>query len=294
VNGAPFVTAGGLGLAADAALAANRLRRSARLRRAIGALGTRVYPLAAAGAVLFRPMRHRIRLAYRDPDGRTHALERACAALLVANQGSLGGRLALPTASRNDDGVFELCLVPAVSRLRLLATLARLARGRADDSPSCARARPASRAIGRSGSSATATSWCAAAPSPSACAPRRSPSSADGARGTGALAGAAGHPRGAVHVAAIKLDWLGALAACRSTAARPSAGAASSVRTRPSAAPSPWWAATTMFALTQASLFHRYGWAHAASLVDFDRVHPVLWACCWAAATSAASCRTAS
>jgi len=135
VNGAPFVTAGGLGLAADAALAANRLRRSARLRRAIGALGTRVYPLAAAGTVLFRPTRHRIRLAYRDPDGRTHALERACAALLVANQGSLGGGLALPTASRNDDGVFELCLVPAASRLRLLATLARLARGRADDLP---------------------------------------------------------------------------------------------------------------------------------------------------------------
>ena len=135
VNGAPFVTAGGLGLAADAALAANRLRRSVRLRRAIGALGTRVYPLAAAGAVLFRPTRHRIRLAYRDPDGRTHALERACAALLVANQGSLGGGLALPTASRNDDGVFELCLVPAASRLRLLATLARLARGRADDLP---------------------------------------------------------------------------------------------------------------------------------------------------------------
>jgi len=135
VNGAPFVTAGGLGLAADAALAANRLRRSVRLRRAIGALGTRVYPLAAAGAVLLRPMRHRIRLAYRDPDGRTHALERASAALLVANQGSLGGGLALPTASRNDDGVFELCLVPAASRLRLLATLARLARGRAADLP---------------------------------------------------------------------------------------------------------------------------------------------------------------
>src|SRR5205807_716845 len=35
--------------------------------------------------------------------------------------------------------------------------------------------------------------------------------------------------------------------------------------------------ATTMFALAQASLFHRYGWARAASLVDFDRVHPLLW-----------------
>src|SRR5439155_1204102 len=66
---------------------------------------------------------------------RALGLGRGCAALLVANQGSLGGGLALPTASRNDDGVFELCLVPAASRLRLLATLARLARGRADDLP---------------------------------------------------------------------------------------------------------------------------------------------------------------
>ena len=74
VNGEPFVTVGGLGLAADAALAANRLRRSVRLRRAIGALGRHVYPLAAAGAILFRPMRHRIRLVYRDPHGRAHTL----------------------------------------------------------------------------------------------------------------------------------------------------------------------------------------------------------------------------
>src|SRR5205814_1647365 len=127
VNGEPFVTVGGLGLAADAALAANRLRRSVRLRRAIGALGRRVYPLAAAGAILFGPMRHRIRLVCRDPAGRAHTLEHECTALLVANQGSLGGGIAL-TASRNDDGVFELCLVPAASRLGLLAMLARLAR----------------------------------------------------------------------------------------------------------------------------------------------------------------------
>jgi len=82
---------------------------------------------------------------------------------------------------------------------------------------------------------------------------------------------------GAVHVAAIKLDWLGALArlpldggatfrGCRLLGAHKTVrGAVTMV------------GATTMFALTQASLFHRYGWAHAASLVDFDRVHPVLW-----------------
>src|SRR5438445_747678 len=126
-DGAPVVV-----LVNGAARSAGRTRWEPLVRTV---LGRHLYPLAAAGAVLLRPIRHRIRLAYRDPDGGTHALERACAALLVANQGSFGGGLALPTASRNDDGVFELCLVPAASRLRLLATLARLARGRADDLP---------------------------------------------------------------------------------------------------------------------------------------------------------------
>src|SRR5881396_3901815 len=65
---------------------------------------------------------------------------------------------------------------------------------------------------------------------------------------------------GAVHIVVIKLDWLGALA--RLPLVR---GAVTMV------------GATTMFALAQASLFQRYGWARAASLVDFDRVHPVLW-----------------
>jgi len=136
VNGEPFMTVGGLGVAADAALAANRLRRSAHLRRAVRVLGTRVYPLAAAACILLGPApSHRVRIGYRDPDGRTHALECACAALLVANQGSFGAGLVLPTASRNDDGIFELCLVPAGSRPWLLATLAALARGRAPHLP---------------------------------------------------------------------------------------------------------------------------------------------------------------
>jgi hypothetical protein len=35
--------------------------------------------------------------------------------------------------------------------------------------------------------------------------------------------------------------------------------------------------ATTIFALAQGWLFHRSAWAHAASLVDFDCVYPLLW-----------------
>ena len=82
---------------------------------------------------------------------------------------------------------------------------------------------------------------------------------------------------GAVHVAVIKLDWLGALARMpldggATFRGRRLLGAHKTVRGAVTMV-----GATTMFALAQASLFHRYGWARAASLVDFDRVHPVLW-----------------
>src|SRR5438094_5942326 len=82
---------------------------------------------------------------------------------------------------------------------------------------------------------------------------------------------------GAVHVAVIKLDWLGALARLpldggATFRGHRLLGAHKTVRGAVTMV-----GATTMFALAQASLFHRYGWAHAASLVDFDRVHPVLW-----------------
>ena len=82
---------------------------------------------------------------------------------------------------------------------------------------------------------------------------------------------------GAIHVAVIKLDWLGALAHLpldggATFRGRRLLGAHKTVRGAVTMV-----GATTMFALAQASLFHRYGWARAASLVDFDRVHPVLW-----------------
>ena len=82
---------------------------------------------------------------------------------------------------------------------------------------------------------------------------------------------------GAVHIVVIKLDWLGALARLpldggATFRGQRLLGAHKTVRGAVTMV-----GATTMFALAQASLFHRYGWAHAASLVDFDRVHPVLW-----------------
>jgi diacylglycerol kinase (ATP) len=128
VNGRAFCTVGGLGVAADAALAANRVRRRLPLR----ALGSGIYPLAAAASIALRPRLARsIRVTFSDPRGIERAFEARVHALLVANQRSLGGGLALPGASANDDGVFELCAVRAGSRIALLATLARMAAGRA-------------------------------------------------------------------------------------------------------------------------------------------------------------------
>src|SRR3989442_15426271 len=82
---------------------------------------------------------------------------------------------------------------------------------------------------------------------------------------------------GAVHVAVIKLDWLGALARLpldggATFRGRRLLGAHKTVR-----GAVPMVGATTMFALAQASPFHRYGSARAAPPVGFGRVHPVLW-----------------
>ena len=128
VNGRAFCTVGGIGVAADAALAANRVRRRLPLRT----LGSGIYPLAAATSIAFRPRLARsVRVTFSDSRGVERVFEARLHALLVANQRSLGGGLALPGASANDDGVFELCAVRAGSRVGLLATLARMAAGRA-------------------------------------------------------------------------------------------------------------------------------------------------------------------
>ncbi|TMB47159.1 MAG: CDP-archaeol synthase [Deltaproteobacteria bacterium] len=82
---------------------------------------------------------------------------------------------------------------------------------------------------------------------------------------------------GAVHVAVIKLDWLGPLARLpldggATFRGRRLLGAHKTVRGAVTMV-----GATTLFAFAQAWLFHRYAWARATSLLDFDRVHPLLW-----------------
>ena len=82
---------------------------------------------------------------------------------------------------------------------------------------------------------------------------------------------------GAVHIAVIKLDWLAALARLPldggvTFRGQRLLGAHKTVRGAFTMV-----GATAIFTLAQAWLFHRSAWGRAASLVDFDRVHPLLW-----------------
>src|SRR2546427_11626261 len=82
---------------------------------------------------------------------------------------------------------------------------------------------------------------------------------------------------GAVHVAVIKLDWLHALARLpldggATLRGRRLLGAHKTVRGVVTMV-----GATTLFVFGQAWLIRHYAWARAASSVDFDRIHPLLW-----------------
>ena len=132
VNGRRFCTVGGLGLPAVCALSVERVRNVGGMTRgALGLLGVSVYPLVAAASILrsHRTAR-RIRITYRDPAGAEQRLDTAAHGVFIANQRALAAGLVLPTDSTNADGVFELCLVRAVPRARLLAALACLKFGR--------------------------------------------------------------------------------------------------------------------------------------------------------------------
>jgi len=129
VNGRAFATVGGLGLPASCALSVVGLKHGVG-RAVLASLGTAVYPLVAAGTVLLRPRDvQRVRVTIRRPGGRTVVVQRVSHGLLLANQGRFGGRLTLPTRSRNDDGIFEIAVLSADRRPRLLATLAALRLG---------------------------------------------------------------------------------------------------------------------------------------------------------------------
>ena len=131
VNGRAFCTVGGLGLPAACALAVEELRARCGMRTVLGRLGTSVYPAIAAATILrARRAPQRLRITLCTPTGAEERIDVMAHGLFIANQAALAAGLVLPTASSNVDGIFELCIVRAVARTRLLGALACLKRGR--------------------------------------------------------------------------------------------------------------------------------------------------------------------
>lgn len=130
-GGRPLFTVGGLGIVAHSAFAVCAAKAGGGWRRAAAqALGPAVYKLSATAHLLTEGGRvHEYALRVTPPDG--EPVERTIAAhgVFVANQRFLGGGLALPTGSVDDDGVFELCFVKPTPRPRLVEAFARLSLG---------------------------------------------------------------------------------------------------------------------------------------------------------------------
>lgn len=130
-GGHAFCTVGGLGLVARGGLAVPALKARGGVARAVASLaGAGIYKLAAT----FELLAHGAEapptsLSYLTPGGVRRDETVALHGLFIANQRFTGGGLALPSGSRDDDGVFELCLVLRSSRARLLDAFTRLTLG---------------------------------------------------------------------------------------------------------------------------------------------------------------------
>jgi diacylglycerol kinase (ATP) len=120
VNGVPFATCGGLGLAADAAATMNRWRRRPGRRGAVArAAGGFVYAAAAARELGRFRRGCEVDLAWEY--GRMSA---PLLSMFASNVALLGGRYRTAPDARPDDGLLDLCLLPAprtaVDRARAL------------------------------------------------------------------------------------------------------------------------------------------------------------------------------
>ena len=125
VNGRRFCTVGGVGLATECALSANRLRSAGHpFRWMARGLGTAIYPVIAISKILLtKPDACELKLTWTEPGSRQPALQVQVPALFIANQRGMGGGLNLPVEACNDDGQFEICLVERASRFGLLRTV---------------------------------------------------------------------------------------------------------------------------------------------------------------------------
>jgi diacylglycerol kinase (ATP) len=129
VNGRNFITVGGLGLVSRSTIDVARIK-SSWARGVARMAGPAIYKIAAAGTMLQRRITGGVRVTWRDPDsGAEHVRELDVHGMFVTNHNTCGGGLVIPTSARADDGVFELALIPATTRARLLVNLSRLSAG---------------------------------------------------------------------------------------------------------------------------------------------------------------------
>lgn len=132
VNGRPFCTVGGIALTAQTTMMVSRLKSgSPILRHATDLFGRQIYRVASAVNLLARRrVWQETEVSYTAPDGSRHRIAGPSHTIFVANHHTLGGGLVLPTASRDDDGILEIAVVPLRSRPSLLLNFARLAAGK--------------------------------------------------------------------------------------------------------------------------------------------------------------------
>jgi diacylglycerol kinase family enzyme len=104
-NDSYFLTAGGIGLGTDVALAINDLRsRSLFFRGLFGTLGSQMYSLMALKKTIFNNRSRKYPLILTTP---TERVQVQSALLLCCNVGVIGGNLSLSPDSDMCDGVFE-------------------------------------------------------------------------------------------------------------------------------------------------------------------------------------------
>ncbi len=121
VNGRCFTTIGVMGVPADAALTIDRLtRRGSRVRRLVQAAGSTSYRVAGLAA-LARASLCRARITVAGSDRRPAVTREIPIFGVCASNGRyFGGGLGLPVDGEMNDGLLDLCVVPALSRARLI------------------------------------------------------------------------------------------------------------------------------------------------------------------------------
>jgi diacylglycerol kinase (ATP) len=133
VNDRFFATAGGGGLPAECALWVSSFRDRGSLGvLAVGKLGPLAYELSAVGNILLRKSigQELGIIVERSGEGDiAQEMTLNSPGFLVTNQGTLAGRLRVAPGALNNDGLFEIFVLSAASRFRLLRILLGLRAG---------------------------------------------------------------------------------------------------------------------------------------------------------------------